>query len=355
MTDQHEEIANNLLDEIENAEPFEPDEVESDKDQSQPCGLITMKDAILEFYHELDKPPVQQIKTGFSSLDGLVDGFRPGQMIVMAARPGQGKTALATNIITNMLDVGIPALFFSLEMSRLEIMQRLFSSVGQIPLREIRSQDRTQQTLDAIAETGNILSGWPLVMCDSPRLRVADIETLSRDGISSHGVGCIIIDYLGLIEPDKPSQPRYEQVTAISREIKTMARTLDVPVIVLAQLNRESSSNKDNRPKISHLRDSGAIEQDADIVLLIHRPSEYDNQADKSKAEIIVAKNRNGTTGHIDLFWEGEYTRFVNPPEIAIESEQSPEPSETPLYEDWKPGGTDGKQETEGDGFDFQE
>ena len=225
MTDKHEEIANNLLDEIENAEPFESDEVESDKDQNQSCGLVTMKEAILEFYRELDKPPVQQIKTGFSSLDGLVDGFRPGQMIVMAARPGLGKTALATNIITNMLDDGIPALLFSLEMSRLEIIQRLFSSVGKIPLREIRAQDRTQHTLDAIAETGNILSGWPLVMNDNPRLRVADIETLSRDGINSHGIGCII----------------------------------------------------------------------------------------------IVAKNRNGTTGHINLFWEGEYTRFVDLPKFMLQ------------------------------------
>lgn len=313
-----------------------------DDERNVSSGPVTCKDAVFEFFKELDKPETPQIKTGFSGLDDMIGGFTPGQMVIIAARPGQGKTAFATNVVTNMVAGGVPVLFFSLEMSNLEITQRLFSSIGQIPLRDIRSRPISQQTRQRVAEYGEYIAGLPLLIDDASRRRVLDLESVSRRAIRKHGVGCVVIDYLGLIEPDMANQTRYEQVTAISRQIKTMARRLSVPVIVLAQLNREASSSKDRRPKISHLRDSGAIEQDADIVILIHRESKYDDQADKSKAEIIVAKNRNGTTGGMELRWEGWFTRFVE--EAGGEEADG---------EEWQPDYCDGKQAAGGDYAEF--
>ena len=306
--------------------------LDSDSDGHEPA---TFQEAVFEALVEADKDtPI--LSTGFHGLDQLLCGLRAGQFVIIAARPGHGKTSFAANVILNMLADAVPVLLFSFEMTRTEMAQRFMASAGGIPLYDIRAKHRSTQANELIATEANRLSSQPLLIDDTTGRRVQDMENIARRAIRKQKIACIVVDYLGLIEPDQARQTRYEQVTAISRQLKKMARRLGVPVIVLAQLNREATNIKDHKPRVSHLRDSGAIEQDADIVLLLHRESEYDENADKGGAEVIVAKNRNGSTGTIELRWDGTYTRF----------------SEPELYTPWTPAFWDGKQESLGESED---
>ena len=324
---------------------------------NQDVKPMTMQDTLTEVYRDIDDQlndnAEPRLLSGFDAIDNLIGGFAPGQSITIAGRPGSGKTAFATNIATNVAKQGQAVLFFSMEMSSLEVGQRLIASEGNIPLREIR-QPESQEVPAKVADTGRILQQVPFYVIDNPRLTMAKIESTTKRMIRQHGVRLVVIDYLGLIESESPNKPRYEQVTDISRQLKQMAGTLQIPVIVLAQLNREAGSAKDPTPKLHHLRDSGAIEQDANIVLLIHRPSEYDEKEDKSKAIINVAKNRSGRTGSIELHWKGQFVKFENGPILDFETlTVNGGSSEKPVK--WNPNYLVGNQSgADQGGFDFE-
>jgi replicative DNA helicase len=207
-------------------------------------------------------------------------------------------------------------MFVSLEMSRLELAQRMLCGRGQINGIKFRNNFLASEDRDKLVQASAQLSKAPLFVDDTPSRSVNEISACARRLKRKSGLDLIVIDYLQLIEPDNPRDPRQEQVAKIARRLKALARELDVPVLCLAQLNRQAEATKDNRPRLSHLRESGAIEQDADVVTFIHREEYYHTREEAldqdlvGKAELIIAKQRNGPTGEIKLAWRQDYTRF---------------------------------------------
>jgi replicative DNA helicase len=266
------------------------------------------------------------IETGFADLDALTGGLHPGELIILAARPSMGKTALATNVAEHVaVDLGVPTLFVSLEMSRLELAQRMLCSRGEINGNKFRNAFLSSDDKRALVEASAVLSQAPLYIDDTPTRSVTEIAATARRLKRKQKLGLLILDYLQLIDPDNDYDPRQEQVAKMARRLKAVARELKIPVLCLAQLNRAAEMSKDNRPRLSHLRESGAIEQDADVVMFVHREEYYLTRAQredpakahlKGLAEIIVAKQRNGPTGSIDLCWIQDFTRFKNRPKF---------------------------------------
>ena len=257
--------------------------------------------------------------THFRDLDSKTGGLHPGEFIVLAARPSMGKTALATNIAENVAILSrVPVLFVSLEMARLELAQRLLCSQGSIDGSKFRSGFITADEREKLVEASTKLSQSPLYIDDTPSRTVTEIAACARRLKRKENLGLIIIDYLQLVQPDDPRDPRQEQVAKMARRLKALSRELSIPIICLAQLNRqvEATGKEEHRPRLSHLRESGAIEQDADVVMFVHREEYYHT---KEKAEelglvgqglLILAKQRNGPTGDIKLQWSDKYTRF---------------------------------------------
>lgn len=258
------------------------------------------------------------ISTGFGELDKILGGLRNAELIVVAARPSMGKTAFASNVADFVaVEQRKPVLFFSLEMTETELVTRMVCGRGRVCSESLRSA-LAEPELSAFMGAGNEISAAPLIISDAPSRTVAEIGAVARRTKRRDGLGLVVIDYLGLIDPDDPKAPRQEQVAKIARRLKGLARELNVPVLCLAQLNRQAETTKDNRPRLSHLRESGAIEQDADVVLFVHREEYYISKDEAEEkglrgvAEIIVAKHRNGPTGTARLHWEGAYTQFSN-------------------------------------------
>ncbi len=284
--------------------------------------ITPINDVLLQAFEEIDRRMqggAAGIPTGFTDLDELTGGLHPSELIILAARPSMGKTALAMNIAEHVaVKASVPTLFVSLEMSRQELAQRMLCSRGKINGRKFRSAFLSAEDRSKLVEAASVLSKAPLYIDDSPSRTMTEIAAAARRLKRKVKLGFVVIDYLQLIEPDNPKDPRQEQVAKIARRLKGMARELNIPVLCLAQLNRQAEVSKDNRPKLSHLRESGAIEQDADVVLFIHReeygmsPEEAQEQNVVGKADLIVAKQRNGPTGDIALVWRKEYTTFEN-------------------------------------------
>jgi replicative DNA helicase len=256
---------------------------------------------------------------GFRELDAKTAGLHQGELVILAARPSMGKTALAMNIAENVAhQQNVPVLFVSLEMSSLELADRLLCSVARVNGHRLRNGTVSQEDRLRLVDTAEMLSRAPLFVDDSPSRTVTEIAAAARRIKRRHnGLGLLIIDYLQLIEPDNPKDPRQEQVAKIARRLKGMAREMKVPVMCLAQLNRQAEVSKDNIPRLSHLRESGAIEQDADVVLFVHREEYYSRGEDREQvagqAQLIVAKQRNGPVGEIPLEWLRDFTRFQDP------------------------------------------
>ncbi len=256
------------------------------------------------------------VDTGFADLDALTGGLHNSELIILAARPSMGKTALAMNIAENVsIKFDVPTLFVSLEMSSIELADRLLCSVARVNGHRLRNGTLSQEDRRRLVAKAAEISQAPLFVDDSPSRMVSEIAAAARRIRRRAGcLGLVVIDYLQLIEPDNPSDPRQEQVAKIARRLKGMARELSVPVLCLAQVSRQAEDSKYHRPRLSHLRESGAIEQDADVVMFVHR-EEYFRQADEQaqyagQAEVIVAKQRNGPVGDVELVWKKEYTRF---------------------------------------------
>ena len=258
------------------------------------------------------------VETGFTDLDTLCGGLHNSELIILAARPSMGKTAFAMNIAEHVsITVKQPVLFVSLEMACLELADRLLCSAAQVNGHRLRNGTISQEDRRRLVQKSAEISSSPLYIDDTPGRTLTEIAAVARRLKRRNGLALIVIDYLQLIEPDNPRDPRQEQVARIARRLKMMSRELDIPVLCLAQLNRQAEVSRDNRPRLNHLRESGAIEQDADVVMFVHREEYYqttdeDRERVKGQAEIIIAKQRNGPIGDVKLLWQHDYTRFVN-------------------------------------------
>ena len=258
------------------------------------------------------------VETGFTDLDRMTGGLHASELVILAARPSMGKTAFAMNITENVvMKSRKPVLFVSLEMAAIELVERMLCSVARVNGHKVRngriSSEETKRMQTVAAELNSV----PLYVDDSPTRNVSEIAGAARRIQRIEGsLGAIVIDYLQLIQPDDPRDPRQEQVAKMARRLKGLARELKVPVLCLAQLNRQAEDTRDHRPRLSHLRESGAIEQDADVVMFVHRQDYYrakddeDGDDKKGEAMIIISKQRNGPTGDVDLTWLSDFTRF---------------------------------------------
>jgi len=289
-------------------------------DERSEDQVTSMHDVLVAAFAQIDRRAGGEatgIPSGFTDLDTLTGGMHDAELIILAARPSMGKTALATNIADfAAVESNVTTLFVSLEMSRLELAQRMLCSRGRIDGRKFRSGFLSRDAREKLVEVSGKLSKAPLYIDDTPGRPVTEIAACARRLKRKANLGLIVIDYLQLIEPDNARDQRQEQGARIARQLKHLARKLEVPVLCLAQLNRQAELSKENRPKLSHLRESGAIEQDADVVMFVHR-EEYGLTREEAqerdlvgKADLIVAKQRNGPTGDVKLRWCQEYTRF---------------------------------------------
>jgi replicative DNA helicase len=261
------------------------------------------------------------LATGFTDLDALTGGLHGSELVIIAARPSMGKTALATNIADYVSGKSqVATLFVSLEMSRLELAERMLCARGRINGHKLRNGFISAGDRRKLVETFSEMSKSPMFIDDAPSRTMTEIAATARRLARREGLGLVVIDYLQLIEPDNPKDPRQEQVAKIARRLKGLARELEVPLLCLAQLNRQTESTRENLPRLSHLRESGAIEQDADVVMFVHRDEYYlsptapeeERQRVAGQADVIVAKQRNGPTGDVKLVWAQDYTRFEN-------------------------------------------
>lgn len=262
---------------------------------------------------------IQGVQTGFIDVDKLFCGLRGGDLIILAARPAVGKTSFAMNLAANAAKIGSTVVLFSLEMSSVQITQRIIASEAQVPLRRLRSGQLSEADMLAIvnAEAG-LTANNTLYIDDSPSLTITELRTKARRLFRDVKNGLIIVDYLQLMQPVIPRpNARQVEVAEISRGLKVLAKELDIPIIALSQLSRSIDQRGDKRPMLSDLRESGSIEQDADIVMFLDRSTseaeaESDKRPDLGEAELIVAKHRNGPTRDIKLTFVGEYTKFTN-------------------------------------------
>ncbi len=259
---------------------------------------------------------INGLETGYKSLDLILQGLQPSSMTIVGARPGTGKTAFALGILIHVgAVVKRPALFFSLEMSRQELAERILASTARIDSSKLRTGDLSDGDWNRAHDAFGYLQSAKVFIDDNPALTVMDVRARARRIRQQNGdLGVVIIDYLQLMSSRGRSENRQVEVSEMSRSLKILARELQCPVIALSQLSRKLEDRADKRPMMSDLRESGSLEQDADVVLFIYRPEQYGEVANdkKAEAEIIVGKNRNGPTRNAHLTWRGEFARFDN-------------------------------------------
>ena len=258
---------------------------------------------------------IEGVMTGFRDLDKLTNGLHPGNMIVLAARPAVGKSTLGLDIARQAsIHDGKTSVIFSLEMSRSEITMRMLSSEAKVGLNNIRSGALSDEEWSRLARRMGEISNAPLFIDDSPNLSMMEIRAKARRLKQRHDLKLIVIDYLQLMTSGKRVENRQQEVSEFSRHLKLMAKELDVPVIAISQLNRSPEQRSDKKPMLSDLRESGSIEQDADVVILLHRDDLYDPQSRSGEADLIVAKHRNGPTRTITVSAQLHIARFVDMP-----------------------------------------
>jgi replicative DNA helicase len=256
------------------------------------------------------------IPSGYDDLDKLTSGFQPSEFIIIGARPSIGKTALALSMAANItIKKKIPAAFFTLEMPAMALVQRLISMETKIGSELLRTGFIKSSDFPAILDAAGNINEAPLFIMDMPNMKLLDLRAQARRIRSMENVGIIFIDYLGLISSENSHMPRYEQMSEISRSLKSLARELNIPIVVLCQLTREAEKEK---PNLSSIRDTGSIEQDADVVMFLHRAREHDkksgdpppNPGEGSETSLILAKQRNGPVGTVDLVFMSKYAKF---------------------------------------------
>ncbi len=281
-------------------------------------GLIPISEAITEAYDRLgkisgpDKDKYVGARTGFTLLDGITSGLNKSDLIIIAARPGMGKTSFAMNIAVNVARrADKEVVTFNLEMSKEQLATRILSTEALVDSHCLRSGRISGDDWVRLATSAGYLSTLPLFIDDTASMTVQQMKAKLR---RTKNLGLVIIDYLQLMESSSKSDNRVVVISEITRQLKVMAKELNVPVILLSQLSRGVESRTDKRPMLSDLRESGSIEQDADIVLFLYRDAYYNKESQRQNiSECIVAKNRHGETGTVELIWDGQYTRFSNP------------------------------------------
>ncbi|HOY02612.1 replicative DNA helicase [Zoogloea sp.] len=272
-------------------------------------------DRIQELYDRDSPAGITGVPTGLTDLDEKTSGLQPSDMIVLAARPGMGKTSLALNIAENVaVEAGLPVAVFSMEMPGTQLATRFLSSVGRIDQHKIRTGKLTDEEWQRLTYALGKLHEAPIFIDETPGLNPTDLRARCRRLHRQCGrLGLIVIDYLQLMTSLKESDNRSAELSEISRSVKSLAKELHVPIIALSQLNRSLEQRPNKRPVASDLRESGAIEQDADIIMFIYRDEIYNpDSPDKGMAELIISKHRNGSTGTIRMTFLGEFTRFEN-------------------------------------------
>ena len=283
--------------------------------------FVPIKQVVLNALERIEKASktkgtVTGIPTGFIDLDYKLSGLQPSDLILVAARPSMGKTAFVLNIaqyIAFKKDKSVA--IFSLEMSKEQLVNRLFSLESQVDAQAIRSGNMKDSDWEKLIEGAGIIGQSHLIIDDTPGISISELRSKCRKYKLEQGLDVVIIDYLQLMTGSvgKSSESRQQEISEISRSLKGLARELNVPVIALSQLSRAVESRPDKRPMLSDLRESGAIEQDADVVMFIYRDEYYNKDSEfKKQAEIIIAKQRNGPIGTVNLAWLGEYTKFAN-------------------------------------------
>jgi replicative DNA helicase len=254
------------------------------------------------------------VPTGFIELDELTHGFHPGQLIIVAARPAVGKSTIALDFARHAaVKADKPTIFFSLEMGRAEIAMRLLSAESSIMLQNMRKGTIGDNEWARLAQVRGQINDAPLFIDDSPNLTLVEIRAKCRRLAQRVGLKMVVIDYIQLMTSGKKVESRQQEVSEFSRALKLLAKELQVPVIALSQLNRQAEQTKDKKPEISHLRESGSLEQDADVVILLHREGIGERDHPRAgEADIILAKQRSGPTGTVTVAFQGQYSRFMN-------------------------------------------
>jgi replicative DNA helicase len=254
------------------------------------------------------------VPTGFADLDSLTNGLHPGQLVIIAARPALGKSTLGLDLARSAsIKHNLTSCIFSLEMSRNEIVMRLLSAEAQIALHHMRSGSMGDADWTKLARKMSAVSEAPLFIDDSPNLTMMEIRAKARRLKQRHDLRLIIVDYLQLMTSGKKVESRQQEVSEFSRQLKLLAKELEVPVIAIAQLNRGPEQRTDKKPMLADLRESGSLEQDADVVILIHREDAYERESPRAgEADFIVAKHRNGPTNTVTVAFQGHYSRFVD-------------------------------------------
>lgn len=276
-------------------------------------------DAAIEEIHRANSMPegMLGVPTGFSELDAMTNGFAGGQMIIIAARPAMGKSTLALDVARYAaVHADAPTVFFSLEMGRAEIAMRLLAAEATIPMQTLRKGALDSRDFQKLAATQARIVEAPLYIDDSANLTLVEIRAKCRRLKQQHGLKMVVIDYLQLLSSGKRVESRQQEVSEFSRALKLLSKELDVPVIALSQLNRASEQRADKMPAISDLRESGSLEQDADMVILLHREAATDRDHPRAgEADFILAKQRNGPTGTVTVAFQGHYSRFADMPQ----------------------------------------
>ena len=283
-------------------------------------GYAPIKDVLVESFTKLEelyirKQHITGVPSGFTELDYRTAGFHGSELILIAARPAMGKTAFALNIATNAaVKANVPVAVFSLEMSKEQLVNRILCSESMVDSNKVRTGKLEEDDWTKLAGAIGPLSEAEIFIDDTPGINITEIRAKCRKLKLEKNIGMVVIDYLQLIQgSNKRGGSREQEISEISRSLKILAKELDVPVIALSQLSRAAEQRPDHRPMLSDLRESGAIEQDADIVMFLYRDDYYNQDSDKKDiAEIIIAKHRGGSTGTVELLWLGSYTKFVN-------------------------------------------
>jgi replicative DNA helicase len=282
-------------------------------------GYATLKEVLITAFDNNEKlyqnkSKISGIESGFIDLDGKISGLNPSDLLIVAARPAMGKSAFVLNIASYVaMHAKTPVMVFSLEMSKEQLVNRILCSESEVDSMKLRNADLSSEDWLKLGEASSKLAEVPLYIDDTPGLSAAELRAKCRKAKLEKNIGLVIVDYLQLMESKSKNSSRQQEISEISRSLKILAKELSIPVIALSQLSRATESRTDHRPMLSDLRESGAIEQDADIVMFLHREDYYNAETEKKNiAEVIISKNRNGATGVVELAWLGQYTKFAN-------------------------------------------
>ncbi|MBQ8299972.1 MAG: replicative DNA helicase [Clostridia bacterium] len=287
--------------------------------QRKSSSYALIKDVLVDTFNNLEELATREdgvvgIPSGFIDLDNRTLGFMPGQLVIVAARPAMGKSAFALNILANAsIRAKKSVVYFSLEMSKEELTSRILASEAMVDSTKIRSGKLEDEDWISLTNASGTLSEAKIILDDTSGFTPIELRAKCRKLKMEYDIGLIVIDYLQLMDASRVSTSRQADISEISRSLKVLAREIGVPIIALSQLSRAPEQRPDHRPMLSDLRESGSIEQDADIVMFLYRDDYYNPETEKKNvAEVIVAKNRGGSTGTTELLWLNQYTKFVN-------------------------------------------